>query len=232
MSTHEGAASGPPPAARRGHQSRAARAKKANLADDPQVIAWIASQRRQGKTHAQILTTANAGAGGWPRQGTRLSKGVLSMIDKILKHGAIPKTTLPRVKHARSREAMSRMEEAAAKLAIRSRATTALVEVSRLGATLQAALFNLDLAELNGHGDKMLKPFLDSAFTNLVDLMEMTNLRIGEFTARASEQAVRDKIAIMRNPAGRTEFEIANANAIADRLERQLGDGLKLDPGN
>ena len=77
----------------------------------------------------------------------------------------------------------------------------------------------------------MLRPFLDTAFVNLVDLMEVINIRVGEFQTRASEEAVRAKIAIMRNPAGRTESEIANANAIADRLEPGLGDGLKLDPG-
>lgn len=231
MPAPKGSASAGPGARRDRHQSRAARAKKHNLVDDPQVIAWVGAQRKRGKTLAAILATANTGAEGWPRPGAPLSKGVLSMIDKVLKHSGVPRTTPPSVKRARARDAKTRMEEAAAKLLTRSKATTSLTEVNRHGAALQALLVNLDLAELNGLGDPTLRPFLDSGFVNLVDLMEIINLRIGEFQARASEEAVRARIAIMRNPAGRTEFEIANANAIADKLEAKLGDGLKLDPG-
>jgi hypothetical protein len=37
-----------------------------------------------------------------------------------------------------------------------------------------------------------------------------------------AEQPLRDKIAIMRNPHGRTPAEQETANKVADRLERKL----------
>ena len=233
MTQRKGATSGSPPRVGRDrHQSRAARAKKANLHEDPQVIAWVAYQYTvRPNSRDEILRIANAGKEGWPRRGVHLSKGVLNTIKKVVDASGVPGVTPIKVKQNRVRTARTQMEELAESLVVKSRAITQLANLSQQGATLQALLYNLDLAELNALDDKTLRPFLDSAFVNLVDLMEVASLRIGEFQARASEDAVRAKIAIMRNPAGRTEHEMANANAIADRLERALGDGLKLVPG-
>ena len=210
------------------HQSRAARARKTNVQEDPLVISWVIRQRKAGLTRDQVIAASKAGADGWPRPGAALSKGTLS---PIWRKTRVPKTTPPGVKQARQRDAKTRMEELAEALAIRNKATQALTEVNRQGSTFQALLYNLDLAELNSLDDKTLKPFINTAFVNLVDLMEIASMRIGEFQARASEDAVRAKIAIMRNPAGRTEAEMVNANAFADRLEKGLGDGLKLASG-
>ena len=61
MPAPKGSASAGPGARRDRHQSRAARAKKHNLVDDPQVIAgWSPAQA--GQAPAAILAAANTGA--------------------------------------------------------------------------------------------------------------------------------------------------------------------------
>ena len=209
------------------HQSRAARARKTNVQEDPLVISWVIKQRKAGLTRDQVIAASKAGADGWPRPGAAPARGRcpdLAQDPCAEDHAAGGRAS-------QQRDAKTRMEELAEALAIRNKATQALTEVNRQGSTFQALLYNLDLAELNSLDDKTLKPFINTAFVNLVDLMEVASMRIGEFQARASEDAVRAKIAIMRNPAGRTEAEMINANAFADRLEKGLGDGLKLASG-
>ena len=233
MSERKGTASGPSPSRPRrdrNHQSRTARAKKTNLAGDPLVIGWVDAQLKRGQTQAAMLEAANAGADGWPRPGIHISKGVLSMIVKICKHSGVPKTTPRSVKHERVREAKSRMEQLAAELQIKNEATRALAEINLKGPALQALLINADLSELNGLADKTLRPFVDSAFSNLVDLLEIVSLRVFEFEARASEEVVRARIAHLRATSGRNVYEIRNGRALADKLEQRLADGMKLDP--
>ena len=170
--------------ARDRHQSRAARSKKTNLQEDPMVIAWVIERRKAGLNRDQVIAASQAGADGWPRPGAAFSKGTLS---PVWRKTRVPHTTPPGVKQARQREARTRMEEKAAELAMRSKATTALTEVSRQGATMQASLLNLDLAELNTNGDKTLKPFLDTAFVNHEVQDHQTDIADAQKSAAAAQ---------------------------------------------
>jgi hypothetical protein len=215
---------GPKPTAaqtRQGHQSTAAQAPKGNLPDDPMVVDWVRRQRQAGKGRDEVLALGQAEADGWPRPGVHISKGVLSTIWKLIDNGETPATTPRTVRRARQREASTRMRKIAEEYRVKNTAIQQTEKINRISLELSATLYELDLTTLAELDDKFVNRYMDSAFDNLVNLTETVELRIGDFTARASDKAVREKLAYLRNPAGRTGPEYVTACAIADTIERK-----------
>lgn len=203
------------------HQSTAARAPKSNLPDDPLVVAWVQAQRQAGKGRDDIIAASKAGTDHWPRPGASLSKAVMTEIERNIKRGNLPTGTPPRVRQARQREASSRMTQIADELKVKNAAMQEMEKINRMGLEVSATLYHIDLAALTNLGDKFLDRYMDSAFDTLVNLYETIQLRLNDFARRASDKAVRDKLAYLRNPSGRSGPEAATARAIADEIERK-----------
>ena len=75
----------------------------------------------------------------------------------------------------------------------------------------------------------MVRRFLDTAFDEIVSLHHTLDMRINEFQARASDEAIQKKIAVMRLYTGH-EAEVAAL--LIPKLEARLGDGMKLADNN
>jgi hypothetical protein len=211
------------------HQSRAARAPKGELPSDPQVIAWVKARLDAGQTNDVILTACAAEEDNWPRPGIHLSKGPLTEIKRALRNGSTPKTTPHHVKEAKTREAKTRMEEIADTMETQSRALNEVQTMTQRAYDLAITLHRLTPERLDAYDalqDPMLKRLLDTFFDALTDAVEAGEAKLDAVRQRASDEAIKRKVAALRNTVGRTPQEAETALRLADRLEKKWRAGL------
>lgn len=206
------------------HQTKAARAPKSNLDQNAEVVAWVKRQRERGFNRDAIVTASKAGSDGWPLPGVALSNGTFSKVTRAIESGITASKTKARARRREQREAKSRIERLADELDIRSKAMLQIQKINLLAVNLQVELHNLEPMEIAAIKSKQVQSLLDNCFADLVNLMEVLDLSLGEFQMRASKQkwqSTIDKLENRRYGDGGSEAEVDTAHALAQKMRRK-----------
>ncbi len=68
---------------------------------------------------------------------------------------------------------------------------------------------------------------VESIYEDLTTLAELVDQALSLTQGRLGDQVILEKIALLRNPSGRTDAEMETARKVADRLERKLTNRLE-----